>query len=733
MSSDAALEIDGLSVAYGGVHALRDISLTVPQGAVVALLGPNGAGKSTTLRTVSGIVRAERGTITAFGRRIERAPAYRIARMAVVHVPEGRGIFPSLTVRENLEMASTMAATTMATAPGSQAGDPIQEATELFPVLGTRQRQTAGSLSGGEQQMLALARAIMSKPRLLMVDEISMGLAPDRGGPALRCPAQDRGGGGEPPPGRAVRGDRARAGRLRLRDGQGLHRRRRRAERPACWKLGGGLPGRCGMRRRMAAALLTPVVVGVFALGPWGAGAGADTSLVGYNGSALAIGSQFAFNVPGVVPLPNENLIEEDVPFARMSVGSGPVVDSLSAPYYPGDIAADLGSLLQTFGAPALPLNDPFLAESKYPTSPGYPAKAAFNQDPNAAPGSPTVFSSSADSSSTGGDATGTVTDIALDNVAGVPSLPGIPATAGSSLVDVGNISSTNKVTLGATNLTSTATAQVSAIQIAGLVDIAGLTSTASAVSDGTTGTPTATLHLGAVTVDGQGAYIDGTGVHITSGAVPPLAGITPAQLQQTVDSTLSQDGISIRTLDPKLTNTGASATADAGGLVIAISHQFDVPFIPGEPTIPIPVLGNVGLPAGVYTATTSITFGLAQAKATASGVTSNSGTGPTPPATTGNSGTAPSTLGSAGTLGSVGNTGAGTGGSFQSLAPSGPGTTTAPPSSPPPNFSAATSFPIHGIPPPIGWTITLLLACLLVAYPLLLLAKWQFTPGRSR
>lgn len=178
MSSDAALEIDGLSVAYGGVHALRDISLTVPQGAVVALLGPNGAGKSTTLRTVSGIVRAERGTITAFGRRIERAPAYRIARMAVVHVPEGRGIFPSLTVRENLEMASTMAATTMATAPGSQAGDPIQEATELFPVLGTRQRQTAGSLSGGEQQMLALARAIMSKPRLLMVDEISMGLAP---------------------------------------------------------------------------------------------------------------------------------------------------------------------------------------------------------------------------------------------------------------------------------------------------------------------------------------------------------------------------------------------------------------------------------------------------------------------------------------------------------------------------------------------------------------------------
>jgi hypothetical protein len=474
------------------------------------------------------------------------------------------------------------------------------------------------------------------------------------------------------------------------------------------------------------ATLLTPVVVGLFALGP--SGAGADTSLVGYNGSALAVGTQFAFNVPGVVPLPNENLIEEDVPFARTSVGSGPVVDSLSAPYYPGDIAADLGSLLQTFGAPALPLNDQFLAESKYPTSPGYPAHAAFDQ--NGPPGSPTVFSSNADSSTAGGDATGTVSDIALANLAGAP-LPGIPGTPGSSLVDVGNISSTNKITLGATTLTSTATAQVNAIQIAGLVDIAGLTSTASAVSDGTTGTPTATLHLGAVTVDGQGAYIDGTGVHITSSAAPSLAGITPAQLQQTVNSTLAQDGISIRTLDPKLTNTGASATADAGGLVIAISHQFDVPFIPGEPTIPIPMLGNVGLPAGVYTATTSITFGLAQAKATASGTTSNSGVGPTAPATTGNSGTAaPSTLGN------VGNTGVATfgGGSFESLAPSGPGSTPAPaPPSPPPNFTAATSFPIHGIPPPIGWTITFVLACLLAAYPLLLLAKWQFAPGRSR
>jgi branched-chain amino acid transport system ATP-binding protein len=176
VSSDAALEIRGLQVAYGGVRALHDVSITVPRGAVVALLGPNGAGKSTTLRTISGVMRAEAGTITSFGRRIDRVPAYRIARMGVVHVPEGRGIFPSLDVRENLEMA---AEGTTGRAKGTASDrSAIDEATEMFPVLGNRLRQTAGSLSGGEQQMLALARAIMARPRLLMVDEISMGLAP---------------------------------------------------------------------------------------------------------------------------------------------------------------------------------------------------------------------------------------------------------------------------------------------------------------------------------------------------------------------------------------------------------------------------------------------------------------------------------------------------------------------------------------------------------------------------
>jgi branched-chain amino acid transport system ATP-binding protein len=166
------LEIDALRVSYGGMRALSDVSLVVPEGAVVALLGANGAGKSTTLRAVSGLVRPEAGRILVDGVRVDQRPPHAVARLGVVHVPEGRGIFPGLTVRENLQVAVRV------DAGGDTGIDPVDAAGEYFPVLRDRQRQLAGSLSGGEQQMLALARALLSRPRLLMVDEISMGLAP---------------------------------------------------------------------------------------------------------------------------------------------------------------------------------------------------------------------------------------------------------------------------------------------------------------------------------------------------------------------------------------------------------------------------------------------------------------------------------------------------------------------------------------------------------------------------
>jgi branched-chain amino acid transport system ATP-binding protein len=163
------LELDNVGVSYGGVRALSGVSFAVPEGCVVALLGSNGAGKSTTLRTVSGLVRPETGTITFDGERIDRAAPHSITRRGILHVPEGRGIFPSLSVKENLLMADYAL---------HMASNAVEEGTRLFPALSSRLDQLAGTLSGGEQQMLALARALMMSPRLLMLDEISMGLAP---------------------------------------------------------------------------------------------------------------------------------------------------------------------------------------------------------------------------------------------------------------------------------------------------------------------------------------------------------------------------------------------------------------------------------------------------------------------------------------------------------------------------------------------------------------------------
>jgi branched-chain amino acid transport system ATP-binding protein len=160
------LELASVTVAYGPMRALSDMTLVVPEGCVVALLGANGAGKTTTLRTISGLVRPERGHIRFAGADITRWAPHSIAAAGVVHVPEGRGIFRSLTVAENLAMAS------------NARNRVIDHAIEVFPVLGDRLNQLAGTLSGGEQQMLALARALVSRPRLLMLDEISMGLAP---------------------------------------------------------------------------------------------------------------------------------------------------------------------------------------------------------------------------------------------------------------------------------------------------------------------------------------------------------------------------------------------------------------------------------------------------------------------------------------------------------------------------------------------------------------------------
>ena len=167
----ALLEVRDLRVAYGQIEAVRGISFDVDAGQVVTLIGSNGAGKTTTLRTLSGLQRASAGEIRLDGDRIDRLPAHEIVARGVAHAPEGRRLFQRMTIRENLDLGAYRRS------DGEVEAD-VAMVYELFPVLAERRTQAAGTLSGSEQQMLAIGRALMSRPRLLMLDEPSMGLSP---------------------------------------------------------------------------------------------------------------------------------------------------------------------------------------------------------------------------------------------------------------------------------------------------------------------------------------------------------------------------------------------------------------------------------------------------------------------------------------------------------------------------------------------------------------------------
>lgn len=164
------LKVDNINVYYGQIHALKDVSIEVNQGEIVALIGANGAGKSTTLRTISGLLRSKTGDITLFDESIAKTEAHKLVSKGLAHVPEGRRVFLQMTVQENLEMG--------AYTNSANVKESIEDVFRRFPRLEHRKNQIAGTLSGGEQQMLAMGRALMSKPKLLMLDEPSMGLAP---------------------------------------------------------------------------------------------------------------------------------------------------------------------------------------------------------------------------------------------------------------------------------------------------------------------------------------------------------------------------------------------------------------------------------------------------------------------------------------------------------------------------------------------------------------------------
>jgi branched-chain amino acid transport system ATP-binding protein len=167
------LEVKDLSVAYGKIQAVKGISFSVEAGQVVTLIGSNGAGKTTTLRTLSGLIPAKTGSIRFKGKRINGMPAHRIVQLGLAHSPEGRRIFPAMSVQENL-MLGAYARTDGA----AGIAEDLERAYAMFPILAERRAQSAGTFSGGEQQMLAMGRALMSRPEMLMLDEPSMGLSP---------------------------------------------------------------------------------------------------------------------------------------------------------------------------------------------------------------------------------------------------------------------------------------------------------------------------------------------------------------------------------------------------------------------------------------------------------------------------------------------------------------------------------------------------------------------------
>lgn len=165
------LKVENINVYYGSIHAIKNVSFEVSQGEIVTLIGANGAGKSTTLQTVSGLLHSKTGSITFLGEKLDNVPAHKIVTKGIAHVPEGRRIFLQMSVEENIQMGAY-------TRPSSEYDEVLAEVYDHFPRLKERRKQIAGTLSGGEQQMLAMGRAMMSRPKLLMLDEPSMGLSP---------------------------------------------------------------------------------------------------------------------------------------------------------------------------------------------------------------------------------------------------------------------------------------------------------------------------------------------------------------------------------------------------------------------------------------------------------------------------------------------------------------------------------------------------------------------------
>jgi hypothetical protein len=451
----------------------------------------------------------------------------------------------------------------------------------------------------------------------------------------------------------------------------------------------------------MAAILGSPALVRTALAADSGA------TLAGYQAQALAAGGRWQFNSPGLLPLGDPavgTIVEFDLPFARMSVDPGPVVDAMGSPVYPGDTAAHLGSALSTFGAPGVP-NDPVLAEAQFPPAPGFKTSASFGSPSTAA--RPVTAESTA--SETGGKAASSITSFGLPGVFGV-----------------GASEASNAVNIGQTSVDSNATATLGTIDIAGLIQIAGTKATAGATSDGTTGKPSAKLEIGRVTVAGQTAFIDQDGIHLASSVLGSGLGSTVSDL---LNKTLAGLGITVKTVSATLTHDGATATADSGALVITMTqHTPGILNMPGVPVIPLPApLPAIGPGLPPITEQVVLLLGQAHASVNATLIPAFGGFGSTP----GGGASGPSTSTSLPPSGP----GASAPAALAALGPSSTtgGSTGAPQLATGPSFQTTPSRVVLGVPVRVAQILVALVGVIGGAAVLLGYARWQLLSGRSR
>jgi len=464
------------------------------------------------------------------------------------------------------------------------------------------------------------------------------------------------------------------------------------------------------MRRAPAGAVVAAAALVGMAV-PAAPASAQGPGLAGYSADSLAAATHIELDSPGLFPVGDPRvgeIFELDLPFSRVTVSSGPVVDALATPFYPGDTAAHLGSAVAEFGGPDLP-NDPAVAEAQYPPAPGHGTSASLQGSPPPAG----VFTvTGGDGESTAGPSAATATS----EVGGFS----IAAPAGPPLLSVGSSSTTERSGYGDL-ATSTAATTVNSIEIAGLVHIGGIAGQAAASSDGTRGSPRASLRIGSVTVGGQSAWIDQDGVHVAGrGAGSGAVGSATSALNRA----LAADGITVTAVAPRLWSGGGAASASAGGVLITITRTVPATGVPGVPALELP--GAPPIPLGTPPVPARITVALGDASAAVDATTVA-----LVPTGASLADQGPSAVGGFVLAGAAQRAGAGAGASPGSVvgAITGPGTEAAAGDAP----AAARAGLPGSRPVPVGLIALAVLAALVLAAPLLGYARWQLLGGRRR